>query len=115
MESESLINQVSNSLENSLLQQNENANIGKSERLLSIGTGAFIGLKGITNIFSNPLTALVELGIGGALLYRGVTGYCAVTAMVEENMNTGTTITNRAMDDTVPVTNTDRVEPRVAY
>ncbi|WP_423148440.1 YgaP family membrane protein [Rubrolithibacter danxiaensis] len=80
-----MINRIGESLEDSLLQPNVNANISKSERYVSIGTGAFIALKGITNLFSSPLLALGELAIGGALLYRGVTGYCAITDRLENN------------------------------
>lgn len=70
-------------LEGSLMQNNPNANVEMSERMVSLGTGAFITLKGITNIFSHPMLALSELAIGGTLLYRGVTGYCPVKGMVE--------------------------------
>lgn len=80
----SMMNKMGNTLEGSLMQYNPDANVSKSERYLSLGTGAFIALKGISNIFSHPLIALTELGIGGSLLYRGVTGYCPMKAMLEE-------------------------------
>ena len=89
-------------MENSLLQENPFANIGRSERLLSVGTGAFIALKGISNLFSHPLLALGELGIGGALLYRGITGYCAITAMAENN--------DEGMDDAMIEIETETIE-----
>ncbi len=78
------ITQLACTLEDSLLQPNENANVDKSERILSIATGTFILWRGLTNIFSHPVIGLGELAIGGTLLHRGVTGYCPVKAMTKE-------------------------------
>ncbi|MEJ6980778.1 DUF2892 domain-containing protein [Pedobacter sp. P351] len=80
----SIINRLSDTLNSSILQENENANVGTSERIISVGAGAFIALKGISNIFSHPLLALTELGSGGLLLYRGLTGYCPVKDKFEK-------------------------------
>ena len=80
----SMINRIGNTMDGSLLQDNPDANVSRSERYLSLGTGAFIALKGITNIFSHPLIALTELGIGSLLLYRGTTGYCPMKEMLED-------------------------------
>lgn len=77
------LNDTWSTVEDRLLRDNPNGNIEKSERIVSLGTGAFITLKGITNIFSSPMLALSELVIGGALLYRGMSGYCPVKGMVE--------------------------------
>ncbi len=79
----SIISNLTNSLEGSVLQYNENPNVGKTERIISVGTGAFIALKGITNLFSSPLLALTELTIGGGLLYRGITGYCSIKERID--------------------------------
>ena len=113
MDSTSMINQIGDSLEGSLLQPNDSANIEKSERLVSVGAGAFIGLKGISNVFSNPLLAIVELGIGGALLYRGVTGYCPVKAMATEDMNSMRIV--EGMDTPSASEVNDRIDPEIAY
>lgn len=83
----SIINNLTDTLNSSILQENANANVGKSERIVSVGAGAFIALKGITNVFSHPLIALTELGLGGALLYRGITGYCPVKEKMDEQEN----------------------------
>jgi len=83
--SNAIINKVSDTLDSKVLQYNPDANAEKSERLVSIGAGAFITLKGITNVFSHPFLALAELGIGGTLLYRGLTGYCAVKDKLEDH------------------------------
>ena len=80
-----MINKVSETLNKNVLQQNPNANVEKSERLVSLGAGAFIALKGLTNVFSHPLLAIAELGVGGYLLYRGETGYCPVKEKLESD------------------------------
>ena len=84
----SIINNLTDTLNSSILQENANSNVGKSERIVSVGAGAFIALKGITNVFSHPLIALTELGLGGALLYRGITGYCPVKEKMDEQETT---------------------------
>lgn len=77
------IKKITENLKDSLLQNNPNANVGKTDRIISIGTGSYILFKGITNLFSSPLLALTEVSIGGGLLYRGITGYCAVKEVVD--------------------------------
>lgn len=104
----SIINRVSDTLNSSVLQENANANVGQTERIISVGTGAFIALKGITNVFSHPFLALTELGLGSALLYRGLTGYCPVKEKMDEQEMTANMNQNSAMSTsgspTVPVT-----------
>ena len=92
----SIINKLSDTLNSSVLQEN----VGKSERIVSIGSGAFITLKGITNIFSHPYLALTELGLGGVLLYRGLTGYCPIKEKMENMAREDAPLTS----PTVPVT-----------
>ncbi|WP_257658194.1 YgaP family membrane protein [Parapedobacter lycopersici] len=65
-----------------LIEANENRNIAKSERVLSVAAGAFVCYTGMTLIFKRPLTALAELAVGSALILRGATGYCPVTDAV---------------------------------
>ena len=65
------------------MQDNPNANVEMPERYISLGTGAFIALKGLGNVFFHPLLAVSELAIGGTLLYRGITGYCMIKNMME--------------------------------
>src|SRR5688572_10677164 len=82
------INKIRSALEEcSLLQTNENANVDNSERVISIATGTFILFKGLGNLFSHPLLAMGEVALGGALLHRGVTGYCRIKEMVDEPKN----------------------------
>ncbi len=59
-------------------------NMDKSEKVVSVGAGAFIFLKGISNIISNPILAVAEVAIGGGLIYRGITGYCPVKELLEK-------------------------------
>jgi len=95
----SKLNDMGNTIKHSLLQDNPNANVGMSERVVSLGTGAFIAFSGITNIFSHPIIALSEMAIGGTLLYRGITGNCPLKEMLE-NQNADAQLTSM----TVPVT-----------
>lgn len=77
------IEDVKNSLEETLLKEDIFTNISKTERILSMASGSYIFLKGISNIFSSPLLATTELVVGFGLLHRGVTGHCAVTEKLE--------------------------------
>lgn len=70
------------------LPDRADANISKSERVLSIATGAFILFHGVKNIFSCPLVGLGEVAAGGALMRRGFTGNCKLKALAEEESTT---------------------------
>jgi uncharacterized membrane protein len=48
-------------------------NVGDAERLLSVLGGAVIGLYGLGRV---RVSGLVLAALGGALVYRGVSGYC---------------------------------------
>jgi uncharacterized membrane protein len=48
-------------------------NVGSSERIFSILGGAVLGLYGLARI---RLSGVVLAALGGALIYRGVTGHC---------------------------------------
>ena len=107
----SIMNKVSDTIDHKILQNNPNANVEKSERLVSIGAGAFIALKGITNVFSYPLIAMTELVIGGVLLYRGVTGYCALKDKLEHSDMTTRNESLMGAGELVP----ENVNPSVPY
>lgn len=77
------IEEVKHSLEDTLLSEDIFTNISKTERLLSMASGSYVFLKGLSNIFSSPLLATTELIVGFGLLQRGVTGHCAITEKVE--------------------------------
>ena len=78
------IKSIKETLEGSFLQPNINANLGSTERILSVAAGAYFAFAGLKNVFSHPLIAIGEITLGGSLLKRGVTGYCGVTAKFEE-------------------------------
>ena len=77
------IEDVKHSLEEALLREDIFTNISKTERILSMASGSFIFLKGISNIFSSPLLATTELVLGFGLLQRGITGHCDITEKME--------------------------------
>ncbi|WP_423146492.1 YgaP family membrane protein [Rubrolithibacter danxiaensis] len=93
---------ISNNLGNLkhyLFQHNATANIEMSERIVSLGTGSFIALKGLATIFSSPLISLLEIAAGGALIYRGVTGNCPVKSKFDNK----TLSTEEAAKGNIPV------------
>lgn len=75
---------VTETIKDTLLPENPNANVGKTDRIISVGTGAYIFFKGVTNLFSHPLLALTEVGIGATLLHRGITGTCSIKKIVDD-------------------------------
>ncbi|MGI4727437.1 MAG: YgaP family membrane protein [Janthinobacterium lividum] len=75
---------VTDTLKETLLPENPNANVGKTDRIISVGTGAYIFFKGVTNLFSSPILALTEVSIGAGLLHRGITGNCAIKKVIDD-------------------------------
>ena len=53
-------------------------NVAYNERLFSAALGAFILSSGLGKLTKNPIKGLVRTALGGYLLYRGVSGHCAV-------------------------------------
>lgn len=78
------IKQLKETLEDSFLIASKNANVSTTERILSIATGAYFTFAGFKNVFSHPIIAIAEITLGGSLLKRGVSGYCNITAKMEE-------------------------------
>jgi len=72
------LNKLMDSVVDVVIQSTENVNISTSERIVSAAAGGFILWKGVKDTFSKPSNAVWEVILGGALLYRGVTGYCSV-------------------------------------
>ena len=77
------IKQFKETLEDSFLIANSNANVSTTERILSVATGAYFTFAGFKNVFSHPLIAIAEITLGGSLLKRGITGYCNITAKMD--------------------------------
>jgi len=59
-------------------------NVSRSERWLSGAAGTYLIYKGLTGIFSHPILGLTGAAIGAGLLYRGVTGYCPMRDIAEQ-------------------------------
>lgn len=55
-------------------------NVGQNERMVSVGLGAFLLSSGLNNLTRHPIKGLLRTVLGGALLYRGVSGHCPVYA-----------------------------------
>lgn len=55
-------------------------NVGQTERMISVGLGAFLLSSGLNNLVKHPIKGLLRTAIGGVLLYRGATGHCPVYA-----------------------------------
>lgn len=62
-------------------------NVGTSERILSVIAGGLILGIGTKRLLKNPLTAISGITLGGALVYRGVTGHCTIKAAVDNLAN----------------------------
>jgi len=55
-------------------------NVGDTERVISAAAGGLALLLGLSRL---PLSSIVALVAGGALLYRGMTGHCRVYEALE--------------------------------
>lgn len=77
------IEELKETLEDTLLKETLYTNLGKTERILSMAAGGYILFKGIKNVFHHPIIASTELVVGFGLLQRGISGYCAVTEKFE--------------------------------
>lgn len=61
-------------------------NVGSSERIVSTGLGGLLVANGILR---GRLPGLLMTAIGGALIYRGVTGFCGLYQQLGINTNAG--------------------------
>ncbi|MFZ4861483.1 YgaP family membrane protein [Sphingobacterium sp. Mn56C] len=82
-----LINYGLNKLKAKVDEKCIDGNVGTSERILSVVAGGFILGVGIKKIIKNPISALTGLSIGGALIYRGITGHCTAKSALEKMTN----------------------------
>lgn len=65
--------------------ESEKCNVNMPERLLSVLGGAFIVYKSLKQLKEHPVIAVQEALVGGALLYRGATGFCPVYAALNQD------------------------------
>ena len=66
-------------------------NVGQNERLVSVGLGAFLLSSGLNNLTRHPIKGLIRTFLGGALLYRGISGHCPVYESVGKTKGVGHT------------------------
>lgn len=59
-------------------------NTSRSERILSGIVGSYLLFKGITSVFSHPVIGVTGAAVGAGLLYRGLTGYCPMRDLAEQ-------------------------------
>ena len=53
-------------------------NVGQGERIGSAAVGAWLLSSGLNGMLKHPLNGLIKTALGGYLLYRGVSGHCAL-------------------------------------
>ncbi|SJN49136.1 YgaP family membrane protein [Sphingobacterium faecium] len=80
-----LVDKVISKVKSKVDENCENGKIETSERILSVVAGGFILGAGVRFLIKHPLTALSGLSLGGALVYRGVTGKCAVKKAIDDD------------------------------
>ncbi|MRG44582.1 DUF2892 domain-containing protein [Chitinophaga sp. SYP-B3965] len=61
-------------------------NVSKTGRMISSAAGASLLYLACANFSKSPLKSLGRMLAGGYLLYRGISGNCPVSAMVEDNL-----------------------------
>lgn len=62
-------------------------NVSKTGRIISSAAGASLLYLACANFSDSPLKSLCRMLAGGYLLYRGISGNCPVSAMVEDNLS----------------------------
>lgn len=90
-----ILNYAFDKLKSTLDEGCEGDNIGKSERVLSVVAGGFILGMGIKSLLKSPMTAVSGVALGGALIYRGVTGYCAIKDTFDSKKAEATVVEHR--------------------
>jgi uncharacterized membrane protein len=66
-------------------------NVGQTERMVSVGLGAFMLSSGLNNLTRHPIKGLIRTVLGGVLLYRGVSGHCPVYESLGKTKGVGHT------------------------
>lgn len=79
-----LINYAIDKIQKKVDQDCVDGNIGTSERILSVVAGGLILSIGVRHLLKNPITSISGVGLGGALVYRGITGKCTIKTVVDQ-------------------------------
>lgn len=82
-----LINFAIDKIQSKLDNHCTDGNVSTSERILSVVAGGLILSIGVKQFLKNPITAISGVGLGGALVYRGITGKCTVKSAIEQLTN----------------------------
>lgn len=79
-----LINYAIDKIKRKVDEDCVDGNVGTSERMLSVIAGGLILGIGVKQLMRHPLTAISGVTLGGALVYRGITGKCNIKAAIEQ-------------------------------
>lgn len=79
-----LLNYVLEKIKKKVDEDCIDGNIGTSERILSVVAGGLIFGVGIKKVIKHPMTAITGLTLGGALVYRGITGHCTIKSALDK-------------------------------
>lgn len=82
-----IVNYALNKVQQKLDETCVGGNVGTSERILSVIAGGFILGLGAKNLLKSPMTAFTGVTLGGALVYRGITGKCTIKQAIEDMKN----------------------------
>lgn len=82
-----ILNILVSSIKDNLGDYCENGEVKGFERVLSIGAGAALAIYGIKRVRKSPITAISQLSLGGALLWRGISGRCKVKEIIADQIN----------------------------
>lgn len=70
----------------SLYENTTVINVSKTGRIVSAAAGSSLIYVGLAGISKSPVKALGRMLVGGYLLYRGLSGNCPVSAVIENNI-----------------------------
>ncbi|SEN38388.1 Protein of unknown function [bacterium A37T11] len=88
--------EIADSIKDRFEDDHSYRNIGLSERIISVASGAFILYTGITGVFKRrPVRSITEVLAGAGLIYRGATGYCPLKEAIDGKPNEVTVIERR--------------------
>ena len=59
-------------------------NIGLSERVLSVFSGSLVLGMSIKTLWKRPITGCAGIAVGGAMLYRGITGHSSMKKVMDK-------------------------------
>jgi uncharacterized membrane protein len=75
---------------------NRDKNVGTTERILSVASGAIMLMSGLMRIRKTPVKSTLSAATGALMMYRGATGFCFVNKAI--GRNTAGTYKKKALD-----------------